>query len=158
MSKSQWAGRGFHRLAYFLAAIPLLVGSIGSVSMGFKEANYGSTQYHKLECAHDIYRSNEKRFWDLLSAYDPLSGEGGYLDVSAIKDGRAAVDLKALGCSNVNDATTFAQIKKLPQFSWLGTFASGMASWMPITLFLTLAVYGVVRGIGWVLDGFVAPR
>jgi hypothetical protein len=156
MSKSQWVGNGFHRLAFFLAAIPLLMGSVGALSMGFKEASYGSTQHHKLVCAYDIYRSNEKRFWDLLSAYDPLSGEGGYLDVSAIKDGRAKVDLKALGCSNVNDVTTFAQIKKLPQFSWFGTFASGLISWVPITFFLTLAVYGVVRGIGWVVDSFAA--
>jgi len=78
MSASQKLSRGFHRLALFLAAIPLLVGGYFSVFSALLEPSYAG---------HRLF---------------PLS--------------------------------------------------IGFA----ITLAVTLAVYGVVRAIGWVVGGFAA--
>src|ERR1051325_5632622 len=66
--RSYWGG--FHPLTLACAAIPLLLGTVISLCLGFREASDGSTQHHKLVCAHEIYLRNENRFWDLLSAYD----------------------------------------------------------------------------------------
>lgn len=77
MSTSQRVSRGFHRLALFLAAIPLLIGT----------------------------------YFSIVIAYSGSSTEG---DV------------------------TFTQAR------------------LAITLAVSLAVYGVVRAIGWVIGGFAA--
>jgi hypothetical protein len=46
-------GRGFHRLALFLAAIPLLLGGSLSVYIAFDLANRLWEQHQKLVCAHE---------------------------------------------------------------------------------------------------------
>ena len=48
-------------------------------------------------------------------------------------------------------------IDKVPEFSWLSAFAASV-EWLglAITLAVTLAVYGLVRTIGWVIGGFAA--
>ena len=38
------------------------------------------------------------------------------------------------------------------------SFGSGLVPWSPISLVLTLAVYGLVRAIGWVIGGFASLR
>ena len=45
-----------------------------------------------------------------------------------------------------------------PDFNWLTTFVSGLIHSISITLALSLAVYGLVRAIGWVIGGFAASH
>lgn len=54
MSAKQRISRGFHRLAVFLAAIPLLIG-IGFCLIGppHEMTNYDLIRHQKLVCAHD---------------------------------------------------------------------------------------------------------
>jgi hypothetical protein len=53
MASSQRLSRGFHRLALFLAAIPLLLGGSLSVYIAFDLANRLWEQHQKLLCAHE---------------------------------------------------------------------------------------------------------
>src|SRR5215510_6830626 len=53
MSTAQRVSRDFHRLALFLAAIPLLLGASLSVYIAFDLANRLWEQHQKLVCAHE---------------------------------------------------------------------------------------------------------
>ena len=53
MSTAQRVSRGFHRLALFLAALPLLLGGSLSVYIAFDLANRLWEQHQKLVCAHE---------------------------------------------------------------------------------------------------------
>ena len=53
MSTAQRVSRAFHRLALFLAAIPLLLGGSLSVYIAFELANRLWEQHQKLVCAHE---------------------------------------------------------------------------------------------------------
>jgi hypothetical protein len=60
MATSQRLSRGFHRLALFLAAIPLLVGGIGSTFFAFDHANYAQHLHDeqvKLVCAQTALKA-----------------------------------------------------------------------------------------------------
>jgi len=103
-------------------------------------------------CGYDFRQRDEERFWDLsLSELDDT--------------GEAIIDLRALGCSQpVNDPlqiVKFGEVRVVPSFSWISGFGSELL-FPPIlitalaTLVLALAVYGVVRAIGWVIGGFAA--
>jgi len=51
MSGAQKISRGFHRLALFLAAIPLITGTIAALVIVGNNSEW--TQYQKLVCAHE---------------------------------------------------------------------------------------------------------
>jgi hypothetical protein len=141
---AQRVSRGFQRLALFLAAIPLLVGVIISVAKGLHEADSALTQHEKLLCANrSVLRSDrdlaDNPFWTETSTPDER------------------LQLKVIGCSDwEGDTVSFQEARNPPEFNWLSTLARETAPALAITLVIALAIYGVVRAIGWVIGGFAA--
>ena len=63
MSTSQRPSRGFHRLALFLAAIPLLIGAPLSVWSAVEMAKRGFDHNKKLVCAHQVFQTDRRKMW-----------------------------------------------------------------------------------------------
>jgi hypothetical protein len=129
-------GRGFHRLALFLAAIPLLLGGSLSVYIAFDLANRLWEQHQKLVCAHEHVAGQKP-------------GENVFDQFGTVK-------LKQIGCSNSDDTVTVGEARNPPSnLNWFAEFGSALLlSPLPQTLIVTLVVYVVVRAIGWVFGGF----
>jgi hypothetical protein len=138
MSTGQRVSRGFHRLALFLAAIPLLLGGSLSVYIAFDLANRLWEQHQKLLCAHE-HVAGQKPDENVFDQFD-------------------TVKLKQIGCSNSDDTVTVGEARNPPpNLNWFAAFGSGLLlSPLPQTLIVTLVVYVVVRAIGWVIGGFAA--
>ena len=141
MSTSHRVSPGFHRLALFLAAIPLLLGVIFSAYFAYEEATRGLARHKNSGCVYAFMKSNSKTFWDIYFTS---------------RDGR--INLKQIGCSVTDyESISADEIPKgPPAFSWLITFFSSLALSLGITLAVSLAVYCIVRAIGWVIRGFTA--
>src|SRR5262245_43402342 len=137
MSAAQRVSRGFHRLALFLAAIPLLLGGSLSVYIAFDLANRLWEQHQKLVCAHEHVAGHP--------------GENPFDQFDTIK-------LKQIGCSNSDDTVTVGEARDLPpNLNWFAEFGYALLlSPLPQTLIITLAVYAMVRAIGLVIGGFAA--
>jgi len=89
MSAAQRVSPGFHRLALFLAAIPLLLGGSLSVYIAFDLANRLWEQHQKLVCAHE-YAAGKKPGENVFDQFD-------------------TVKLKQIGCSNSDDTVTVGE-------------------------------------------------
>ena len=151
MSSPQRISRGFHRLALFLAAIPLLIG-IGSMIFTGIDANNSWRRHQKLVCAHEHTGDPNKPWtypWDAFVATQVSR------DDPVLED--REINLKPLGCSNSEyDTVKFGEALNPPEFSWLSELAKPLSFGLGIGLAVSLAVYGVVRAIGWVIGGFAA--
>ena len=68
------------------------------------------------------------------------------------------MSLQKLGCSDWEyDTAKFGEIRDVsPKLNRLGVFAPPLLQGLAITLAITLAVYGIIRAIGWVIGGFAA--
>ena len=127
MAALQRDSRGFHRLGLFLAAIPLLIGGTWSVIYALNEAAPASSENPPPKS----------------SAATPSSGKNLTID---------GVDISPV-------LTPDQQNEKLDRMappSWRIKFAELLAKSLMISLAVSLAVYGVVRAIGWVIGGFAA--
>jgi len=127
MSTAQKVGRGFHWLGLFLAAIPLLIGGTLSVIYALDEAGPALSE-------NPAPKS---------SAATPSSGKNLTID---------GVDISPV-------LTPDQQNEKLDRIalpSWRVKFAELLVKGLTISLAVSLAVYGVVRAIGWVIGGFAA--
>jgi hypothetical protein len=138
ISTAQRVSSGFHRLALFLAAIPLLLGGSLSVYIAFDLANRLWEQHQKLLCAHQ-HVASQKRDENVYDQFD-------------------TVKLKQIGCSKSDDTVTVGEARNPPpNLNWFAEFSSGLLlSPLPQMLIVTLVVYVVVRAIGWVIGGFAA--
>jgi hypothetical protein len=138
MSTAQRVSRGFHRLALFLAAIPLLLGGSLSIYVAFNLANRAWEQHQKLVCAHE-HIAGQKPGENVFNQFDTIK-------------------LKQIGCSNSDDTVTVGEARNPPpNLNWFAAFGSGLLlSPLPQTLAVSLLVYGIVRAIGWVIGGFAA--
>ena len=127
MAALQRDSRGFHRLGLFLAAIPLLIGGTWSVIYALNEAAPASSENPPPKS----------------SAATPSSGKNLTID---------GVDISPV-------LTPDQQNEKLDRMalpSWRIKFAERLAKGLTIGLAVSLAVYGIVRAIGWVIGGFAA--
>ena len=159
MSTSQRVSRGFHRLALFLAAIPLLIGSAISIYMAVDSVNtakqwdekYRSQSEDwraKLLCGQDaIYKKyyadmprdvfdrkvNEKLGLDADNSVLPPSVTPGPWDKF-----RTTFDLKYLGCSASSEIVSAREIYSgFPsrlKFDWPHVLVAGLASRSPSRL------------------------
>jgi hypothetical protein len=139
MSTSQRVSRGFHRLAVFLAVIPLLVGAIIVIDGGKDAVVSAGKKYKTIECANAVHQKDSRQFFR------------SYFEASNV-----AAFLRELGCSDgeyVN--VTFEELGKPPDFDWLSILVS-ILTVMGITGAVSLGVYSLIRGIGWVIGGFAA--
>jgi hypothetical protein len=154
MVASQRLSRGFHRLAVFVAAIPLLVGAVWTISIAIGNANYASETHRKLLCAYNKAGNADKPWsipWDAF-----VKRENPFNDLIPI-DNRE-VSLKRLGCSESEyDTATYKEVRDVtPTFNWFGVVAEPLGWGVAITIAVSLAVYGIVRAMGWVIGGFAA--
>jgi hypothetical protein len=127
VASQQRVSRGFHWLGLFLAAIPLLIGGTWSVIYALNEAAPASSE-------NPTPKS---------SAATPSSGKNLTID---------GVDISPV-------LTPDQQNEKLDRMalsSWRIKFAELLAKGLTISLAVSLAVYGVVRAIGWAIGGFAA--
>jgi len=141
MAASQRLSRGFHRLALFLAAIPLVAGVCFSVFL-FNDHNSAQHKNQRLVCAHDYFSRG-------LPA--------GYVldDPGAARN--KVIALQQIGCSNREwDTVSYGEAVNPPAFTWLDALTDEAGACLGITLAISLAVYGLVRAIGWVIGGFAA--
>jgi hypothetical protein len=122
MATSVRLSRGFHRLALFLAAIPLLAGIAVSVFIA-KETADSALQAQQVACAH----------------VEDSAPSGGFFT-------------KKL--AEINAAESTAACARA--VSWGDQFSPRLGIGLAITLAGSLAVYGIVRAIGWVIGGFAA--
>ena len=124
MAASQRDSRGFHRLGLFLAAIPLLIGGTWSVIYALNEAAPASSE-------NPTPKS---------SAATPSSSKSLTID---------GVDISpALTPDQQNE-----KLDRMALPSWRIKFAELLAKGLTISLAVSLAVYGVVRAIGWIIGG-----
>jgi hypothetical protein len=154
MNTLQRVSRGFHRLALVLAAIPLVVGIALSVLWGIHDFQVASSKHEKLACAHAKAGTVGQPWtipWDAF-----VKGQNPFNDLIPL-DNRE-VSLQKLGCSEWEyDTAKFGEIRDVsPKLNRLGVFAPPLMQGLAITLAITLAVYGIVRAIGWVIGGFAA--
>ena len=134
--------RGFHRLAIFLVAIPLLVGSVWSVTIARDEADRAQ-RYHAE--ALDLLCAKER-----LAAM-PKSGQPNVFDQFDEHD------LKDLGCTGTSRKVSVREISAAApsaSFSYVSALLSPLAFVLGVALIVSLAVYALVRAIGWVIGGF----
>jgi hypothetical protein len=68
------------------------------------------------------------------------------------------LDLQKLGCSDWPQTTTYGEVFKAepPEAFSYAASSPSLGIGLAITLAVSLAVYGVVRAIGWVIGGFAA--
>ena len=141
MATAQSLGHGFNRLALFLAAIPLLVGGGLSLAIAIDQANDAKAMHEeqaRLVCAQTALKSDVPQ---------------GYRAV----DGR--LDLQKLGCSDLPQTTSYFKVlnaRPPKAFSYARSFLPPLSIGVLLTLTIALAVYGIVRAIGWVIGGFAA--
>jgi hypothetical protein len=133
VASSQRLSRGFHRLAIFLAATPLLIGVILAL-IAFDKA---SDQRQKLLCARNVFKTDESKIW---------------AQVFAPKSPDAKVGLKEIGCSTNDWERVSVDESQSPQ-TWLSAFTSAFLPGVPIALILAIAIYMLVSAIGWVIGG-----
>jgi hypothetical protein len=160
MDATQRLSRGFHRLALFLAAILLLAGGIVSVYVALDATN-SAKRFHDdqvaLVCAQDafyrkFYADLSRDEFDRRIAAKLAPVETGEIKVSE-------PDLKELGCSDWPKTVSVIEIfraRSPNEFSWAQKISSYLAIGLGITLAISLAVYGMVRAVGWVIRGFAA--
>ena len=182
MATSQRLSRGFHRLALFLAAIPLLVGVGISLFWSNNLAHDAWRAHDQLVCANhyllsldasaaseqegtctDENYAGQKRKWDEAGQQH----EGFFTWCAAQKPKPSwlllgpsgnTINLKQIGCSDWEyDNVSLGEARAAPAgFSWAFEFFSKLGIGLAITLALSLALYGLVRAIGWVIGGFAA--
>jgi hypothetical protein len=171
---AQRVSRGFHRLGLFLAAIPFLIGGGIAISISMEQADSANRDHQKLACAHDYILTHDAQH----SPSPPMSPDNPFGDLAlpqigggppAKKSGllesierffnspdEERLSLKQIGCSSGEyETVSYGETRNPPPFSWLHAFAWPAALGLGITFALTLAAYGLVRAIGWVIGGFV---
>lgn len=179
MSTSQRVSRGFHRLAFFLAAIPLLVGGAWVIIWALNIADSARRSHDEqaaLVCA-------QKQLANAASSDQPDEKSHGAIKLDEVpgQPGRYILppgwtkvppsqaltfddlvpshDLKALGCSEMSRKVSERDILDAhapADFSYASALLTPLATGLAITLAISLAVYGLVRAIGWVIGGFAA--
>jgi hypothetical protein len=153
---SQRLSRGFHRLGLFLAAILLIVGGWFSVLTAKDEASMALHKHQQLVCAHEHIAQAKPLLPDVPKGMEP----GDVLPSSPGQEPwqlNWQLNLKQVGCSDYSDdIVTYGEASNPPEFSWLGVFAQTLGLGLAITLAVTVVIYGQVRAIGWVIDGFTA--
>jgi hypothetical protein len=149
MSTSQRVSHGFHRLAIFLTAIALVIGTILSVGIAVEQANRAKASHDEqvsLVCAQTALHdgSVKSKYADAPKGY--------FADDERI-------DLAQLGCSTISWTPTVREIsaaKPPSNFSYIANSLPGLGICLAITLAISLLVYAAVRAIGWVIGGFAA--
>ena len=139
MSASQRVSRGFHRLGLFLASITLVLG--GWITMLLPDWTA------PLPAKWSVGLVNRQPMPEWTSSD---TGEGPIIHI-------AGTNVRMP--SNYYDQPVAQQqdlMNRLIANNWRNKFAKPFALGLAITLTVSLAIYGLVRAIGWVIGGFAA--
>jgi hypothetical protein len=143
MSTAQRVSRGFHRLAIFLATIPLVIGTILSLGVAVQQANEEEAYQQKVVCAGQ----HPERWPPTTAPKGSLTDEQVGIPLS----------LQQVGCSDKGDETvSYAEARNPPQFYWWASYASNATPYLIFAVVVSVLLYGLVRAIGWVIGGFAA--
>jgi hypothetical protein len=152
MSVSQRVGRGFHRLALLLAGLVLVAGVVASSFIGVQGVNRARENPEYIEqaemaCAQEAVRKK-------IAPQLRISKREADLPRQVLE---LKVSLNQLGCSDERKIVTVAEVldAHAPDAltyvtAFLGVFSLGLG----ITVSSSMAVYGLVRAIGWIVGGF----
>ena len=142
MRRAQRVSRGFHRLAIFLAAIPLVIGTILSLGVAVQQANEEEAYQQRVVCA-----GQHPERWPATTA-----PKGSLTDEQV-----GTLSLKQVGCSDREDETvSYAEARNPPQFYWWASYASNATPYLIFAVAVSVLLWGLVRAIGWVIGGFAA--
>jgi len=142
MGASQRVSRGFNRLAIFLAAIPLVIGTILSLGVAVQQANEEKAYQQKVVCA-----GQHPERWPATTA-----PKGSLADEQV-----GTLSLKQVGCSDNEDETiSYSEARNPPQFYWWASYANNATPYLIFAVAVSAMLYGLVRAIGWVIGGFAA--
>jgi hypothetical protein len=147
----------------FLATIPLLIGIAISYFIA-KDFADGALLIHEKEvCAHRYVASKEAENATKRKCTGnefPKCTDMEELDsvIARPDPDDRALWLMDIGCSDkATDIISFGEARAPPlPFSWADQFVTRVAIISAITLAVSLATYGLVRAIGWVIGGFAA--
>src|SRR5262245_2493636 len=137
MSALQRVSRGFHRLAVWSAAIPLLLGIIYSLWSSYQTANDGLNRHHNLECARE-----HANLWPPVTTSSGLDDE---------ETGAILLSLKSVGGSDGDDDMgSYAEAANPAELNWWEGYARHIESILALTAAISLGADSVVRAIAWV--------
>jgi ABC-type dipeptide/oligopeptide/nickel transport system permease subunit len=139
MSTAQRVSRGFHRLGLFLALITLVIGSLITVLVPDWTAPFPANW------SFDLVDRQPMPEWTSSD-----TGDGPIIEV-------AGTNVRMP--SNYYDQPVAQQqdlLNRLIANNWRNKFAKPLAQGLGITLTISLAIYGLMRAIGWVIGGFAA--
>ena len=160
MSAPQRLSRGFHRLALFLAAIPLVVGGVVSVYIASDGAKRWYDEQVTLVCAQDAF--HKKFYADLpRDEFDRrMAAKLAPIEAGEVK--LTDPDLKELGCSDWPRTVSVLEIFRARppgELSWAAQISSYLATGLAITLGLSLGIYGSRDRLGhWRLRVAIAQE
>lgn len=144
MSTAQRVRRGFQRLAILLAAIPLLFGVVYSLGTPLQMANDDLSWHQKVVCAHEHVPPVPS---------PPPTPKGPFTDEQV----GLPLSLQSVGCSDRDqDTVSYAEARNPPDFNWWGSYGRHAAPFLAVAAIASLALYALVRAIGWVIGGFAA--
>jgi hypothetical protein len=146
MSTAQRVSRGFHWLGLFLAAIPLLVGGYLSA---MEAPDWTAPFSAKWTLSND---------WEPVpdSGNAPTSG-GNYVPPPPTMHIKGVGDfLMSTGFEKLSAEQQQTMADQIIARNWRTKFAMPLAEGLSITLAVSLAVYALIRAIGWVIGGFAA--
>lgn len=154
MGPSHRINRGFHRLGIVLATLLLLAAGVLSVVATFDEARRTRGTHLKqmeLICA----QPQIKVF--LETPYKMPLPPGVKVDPppSGYPVTDTLIDLQKLGCSTEQRKVSFGAVLAAKADNYALSLTP-LALFMGIALVCSLALYGLVRAVGWVISGFVA--
>jgi hypothetical protein len=147
MAASQRVSRGFHRLGLVLGVIALLVGGGLSVTTARHQTN---SMQKLLLCAQTAFKDAPPD--DAI--IDPPLPPGAPPPPPGSHSITAQLDLQKLGCSESPQTIAWGEVFKLQ--SYASNFVTFLGPKVALTLALSLAVYYMVRALGWVIGGFAA--
>ena len=124
-----------------MAAIPLVIGVFYALTESAHYANRALERHERVTCAHEVYKSDRKRFW--RGVFDPENKESTLLDA------------QKMGCSSEPEPILISEATQPPpDFNWWATYGEIAGPVLIIAAFVAAAIYGLLRGIGWVIGGF----
>jgi hypothetical protein len=139
MSQAQRVSRGFHRLGLFLASITLVIGSLITALLPDWSTPFPA------KWSFGLVTRQPMPEWTSSD-----TGEGPIMEV-------AGTNVRMP--SNYYDQPVDQRqdlLSRLIANNWRHKFAIPLALGLAITVTISLAIYGLVRAIGWVIGGFAA--
>jgi ABC-type dipeptide/oligopeptide/nickel transport system permease subunit len=139
MSTAQRISRGFRRLGLFLALITLVIGSLITVLFPDWTAPFPA------KWSFGLVTRQPMPEWTSSD-----TGDGPIIEI-------AGTNVRMP--SNYYDQPVAHQqdlMNRLIANNWRNKFAKPLVQGLAITLSISLAVYALVRAIGWVIGGFAA--